>query len=121
MGHFPGSPPDSGPSYSSQRSVPRYTFVAVAELTENTTQTCIMGRIAEISRKGCYVDVFNPLPEGTLLTVVISRDQGRFATKAKVLYAHERLGMGVAFLEPTNDQLEILDSWLIEIPLTDRL
>jgi hypothetical protein len=118
VGHSGGSPSDLGSSYSNQRSVPRYSFVAVAQLTENSTQACLMGRITAISRKGCYVDV--PLPENALPSVVISHDRRSFATKAKVLYAHEGIGMGVAFLDPANDQLKVLDSWLAELPLTDR-
>ena len=37
-------------------------------------------------------------------------------TKGKIIYAHERMGMGVAFLGPLPDQLQILDSWLAELP-----
>jgi hypothetical protein len=119
--HAQGSPSDLEPSYSNERSVPRYTFVAVAEIIENTDQSCVVARIAELSRKGCYVDMMNPFPEGTFLSVVISRDQGSFATKGKVIYAHQGIGMGVGFLDPTSDQLEILDSWLVELPQTLRL
>jgi hypothetical protein len=121
MGHSLGSPSVSDPSYSSQRSVPRYTFVALAEIIENTGQPCIMARIGEISRKGCYVDILNPFPDGTFLSVVISRDHRSFATKGKVIYSHQGIGMGVVFLEPTSDQLEVLDSWLVECSPTDRL
>jgi hypothetical protein len=121
VGYSPGSPSDSGPSYSSQRTVPRYTFIAVAEIIENTTQACVMARTAEISRKGCYVNMLNPFPEGTFLNMVISRDHGSLATKGKVIYAHQGIGMGVVFLHPTNDQSKILDSWLAEQPLTDSL
>ena len=64
-----------------------------------------MGRINEISRKGCYVDNLNPFPVGTNLNVVISRDYGSFATKGNVIYAHEGIGMGVAFLDPTDGVL----------------
>jgi hypothetical protein len=80
-----------------------------------------MGRINEISRKGCYVDTLNPFPVGTVLNIVISRDQGSFATKGNVIYAHQGIGMGVAFLDPTDEQFKILDSWLAERPVTDTL
>ena len=121
MGSFPISPSDLGSTYRTQRTVPRYTFVAVAEIIVPATQTCVMGRINEISRKGCYVDNLNPFPVGTNLNVVISRDYGTFATKANVIYTHEGIGMGVAYLGPTDDQLRILISWLAERPLTDTL
>jgi hypothetical protein len=112
VGHSPVSPPDLGAPYSIQRTVPRYTFVAVAEI-QSMTQTCVMGKISEISRKGCYVDTLSPLPVGTSLNVVISRDEGSFATAGNVIYAH-KAGMGVGFLDPTEDQLKMLDAWLAE-------
>jgi PilZ domain len=121
VGSVPISPSDSGSTYRTQRTVPRYTFVAVAEIIEAATQTCVMGRINEISRKGCYVDTLNPFPVGTNLHVVISRDQGTFAARGNVIYAHEGIGMGVAFLDPTEDQSRILDSWLAERSVTDTL
>ena len=121
MGHSLGSPSDSAAAYGSQRGVPRYTFIAVAELTDNTTQACVMARTAQISRKGCYVDVLNPLPEDTLLSMVISHENGSFATKGKVAYSHRGIGMGVVFLDPTNDQLEILDAWIAARRLTESI
>jgi hypothetical protein len=59
------------------------------------------------------VEILNALPPGTLFNVKIVRDQGTFVTKGKVIYVHERIGMGVAFVDPTKDQLEIVDSWLV--------
>ncbi len=116
-------PADSDGSRSGQhtvtRTVPRYTFVAVAEIIEIESKVCIVGRVTEISRKGCYVDTLNPLPLGTSLSVVISRDQGNFATRGKVIYVHEGIGMGVAFLDLSDDQLKILDSWLSELPVPE--
>ena len=80
-----------------------------------------MGRINEISRKGSYVDNLSPFPVGANLSVVISRDYGSFATKGNVIYAHEGIGTGVAFVDPTEDQLGILNTWLAERSVTDRL
>jgi hypothetical protein len=74
------------------------------------------GRVTEISRTGCYVDIMNTLPVGTLLNVSISCDQGTFVTRGKIVYVQERIGMGVVFLDPPKDQLEILDSWLAALP-----
>lgn len=108
------TPGSSGP-YSEKREVPRFTFIASVDLTEPTTQTCISGRISEISRKGCFVDVLNTLPVGTPLKMVISRDQGNFETSARIIYVQQGMGMGVAFVSPAVDQLKILDSWLSEI------
>jgi hypothetical protein len=110
-----GSLNNSATSYSQLRTVPRYSFAATADLTDSASTMHLSGRIAEISRKGCYVDILNPLPAGTLLNVQIPRDQGTFVTKAMIIYAHERIGMGVVFLNPPQDQMNILDSWLAEL------
>ena len=112
VGNSPASPSDSVAAYRQQRTVPRYIFVATTELTDFASAIKLMGRVTEISRKGCYVDILNALPVGTSLNVRILRDQGAFVTKAKIIYVHERIGMGVEFLDLPADQLKILDAWL---------
>jgi PilZ domain len=115
MGGFSGAPLNPAGPFREHREVPRYTLIASVELREPLTDTRIAGRISEISRKGCYVDVLITLPQGTLLDVRISRDQGVFESKGKIVYVHEGMGMGVAFVELAPEQLKILDSWLLEI------
>jgi hypothetical protein len=43
---------------------------------------CVIGKVSEASRMGCYVAIRNSLPVGTLLHVVLSRDGVSFATKS---------------------------------------
>ena len=93
----------------------RYAFVAVAEITETVTEMGIQGRVAEISRQGCYVDALNSFPVGSWLNMRIFCDRGSFATKGRVLYVQARIGMGIAFLDTAADELKILDSWLSEL------
>jgi len=97
---------------STRRRVPRFNFVATAELTDPASDTHLSGRISEISRNGCYVDILNALPIGTALNVRVSCDRGTFTTKAKIIYVHENIGMGVGFVDTPKEQLDILDSWL---------
>ena len=108
------------PTCSTQRTVPRYTCVAVTEIVESTSQTCIEGKIREISRKGCYVDSLNPFPVGTLLNLLISRNQGSFATKGKVIYVHEGLGWESYFSirSATNWKSSTIGSLSILVALT---
>jgi PilZ domain len=112
---FSGTPSNptggSGP-YPNKREVPRFSLIATVVLREPDSDTKISGRISELSRKGCYVDTLITLPEGTLLEVRISRDQGVFQSKGKIVYVQTGMGMGVAFLEVDAGQLEILDTWL---------
>lgn len=117
MGAFSGTPVNRGGPYREHREVPRFTLIASIELREPQTDTRISGRISEISRKGCYVDVLITLPEGTGLDVRISRDQGVFETKGKIVYVQQGMGMGVTFLDPAPEQLKLLDTWLAEIAM----
>src|SRR5579872_3494814 len=99
-------------SYSVQRTVPRYSILAVVELGETASTACIVGKMTEVSRKGCYVSTPSTLPVNTFLRVVISRDGQTFITNGKIIYVHERIGVGVLFVDSTEEQLEILESWL---------
>jgi hypothetical protein len=109
------SPTGSGAPYRERRSVPRYSLIATVEIVEPASDTHFPGRISEISRKGCYVDMLNPLPVGTLVRLHISRDKGAFSTRGKIIYTQEGMGMGVVFVDPPADQVKILESWLAEL------
>jgi hypothetical protein len=101
------------------RRVPEHR-APTTELTDSNAIK-LSGRVTEISRKGCYVDALNALPLGTSLTLYIFRHEGSFVTEGEIIYVHERIGMGVVFVDPPKDQLEILDSWLVELPSTAAL
>lgn len=109
-----GTSTGSQASGSERRAVPRFSLIATAEIIEPVSDVHISGRISEISRKGCYVDILNTLPRETFVQIRISRDKGTFIASAKIIYVQEGMGMGVAFWEVADDQLAILDSWLAE-------
>ena len=98
-----------------RRLRPRYSFLAVVELSEVVGVYCVEGRIREISRKGCYVNTPSTLPVDTQLTVVISCDGESFETAGKVIYVHEHVGMGILFEKTNDEQLETLNSWLADL------
>ena len=106
---------NSGGPYREQRQFPRFTLIAAINLREPESDTKIAGRVSEISRKGCYVDVMIQLPEGTLLEIKISRDNGVFESHGKIIYVQPGMGMGVVFTDPAPEQLKVLDAWLVEI------
>jgi len=114
VGYSRVSSSDSVQSYSSPRTVPRYSLLGVAELVETASTMCIVGRLREISRNGCYVNATSTLPVSTFFKVFISRDDRTFMTNGKVIYVHEGIGMGIVFVETAEDQLEILNDWLAD-------
>jgi PilZ domain len=101
--------------YAQRRTVPRYSFIATVDIVEPVSDVRISGRISEISRKGCYVDILNTLPKDTPVRVLISRDRGSFSSEGKIIYVQEQMGMGIAFLDPPANQLSVLDEWLGEL------
>jgi len=109
------SPTGSGQPYRERRSVPRYGLIATADLQEPASGVRMSGRISEISRKGCYVDVLNTLPTGTIIELRISRDQGVFVSSGRIIYTQEGMGMGVVFVDTPAEQLKVLDSWIAEL------
>lgn len=108
-------PTETGLPFGQRRTVPRYSLIATAEVVESTTGARMSGRISEISRKGCYVDLLNTLPVDSAVQLCVTRDRGTFATMARIIYVQEGIGMGVAFVDPAEDQLRVLDSWLGEL------
>lgn len=109
---------DLGQPYAVQRTIPRYSVLAVAELAETASTMCIVGKMTEVSRRGCYVNSASTLPVKTFLRVVISREGQTFFTNGKIIYVHEQIGMGVLFVDSTEEQLDILDSWLADAART---
>ncbi|HEY6466039.1 MAG TPA: PilZ domain-containing protein [Candidatus Acidoferrales bacterium] len=106
-----GSAKLGGP-YSERRAMPRYSFITTADIIELSTKTRISGRVSEISRSGCYVDILNTLPKGTPIRVCISADGRTFESAGTIIYVQENMGMGVGFVDPSPDQQHVLDEWL---------
>jgi PilZ domain len=98
-----------------RRTVRRCSFVASAEVIDASTGTRLAARTSELGLGGCYVDVLNPLPEGTLVEVRILRDQGVFEATARVAYCDPSFGMGLAFTEMNPEKRLLLEEWIAEV------
>lgn len=106
------SPPDKGSQHSERRSAPRFPFVAEAEVTELSSEARLSARISELSLGGCYVDTLNPFPQQTFVQLRLIQGKEIFETRARVIYFHPGIGMGLAFAELTADQKSVLVGWL---------
>jgi hypothetical protein len=115
LGQMALSDSSASQNYPEKRSVPRYMLIATVEVEESTSGARISGRVSEISRKGCYIDVLNTLPPGTMVRLRIIRDKGTFFTRGRIIYVHEGIGMGVLFVDTAADQMEILDAWIADL------
>ena len=98
-----------------KRRSPRYIFIASAELYEERTDQRVASRVSELSLHGCYLDMMNPFPEGTLILLKIFAGDLTFQSKAKIIYATANVGAGVAFLEVEPKYQYILQRWIDDL------
>jgi hypothetical protein len=99
---------------ANRRGGPRVTLVAEASVTDLKTESTFKCRISELASKGCYLDVLNPLPDGSDVTVVITRDKGVFQSRGRIVYNNPGMGLGVVFMDTDPEQQRILDGWVEE-------
>ncbi len=97
-----------------RRLVPRYPFIAAAELIEVRSEMRIQTRVSELSLYGCYLDMLNVLPEQTAVRVKISEGEDALEAEGKIMYAHENLGVGIRFTQVDAVGLKTLEKWLAE-------
>jgi hypothetical protein len=114
---LPASVPEKQPADrpSQPRAQERFPFTAAAEVYELRSQTRVKGRCSDLSSGGCYIDVISPFPAGALVRVRIERENIEFEAAAVVAYAHECMGMGLAFTEMKSEHREVLRFWIGEL------
>jgi hypothetical protein len=95
-----------------KRRTPRYPFIAVAELTDAGSGGQLNSQVAELSLNGCYVDMLNTLPVNSTVTLKIFAHSECFEATARVIYAQEGLGMGLAFQDVSIKSGILLSKWL---------
>src|SRR5579863_10422919 len=83
--------------FAKERAVKRVPFVASAEIVDVGTGTKLVARTSEIGLGGCYVDALTPFGIGTAVVIKITRDQGSFHAKARVVYTDATFGMGLKY------------------------
>jgi hypothetical protein len=98
--------------YVVERKSPRFPFIASAQVTETRTEARLAARTSDISREGCYLDMLNPLPIGTMLKVNVTHQNRQFDALGRVVHSEHNVGMGVKFVEI--GEHAVIDSWLAE-------
>src|SRR5437588_2126026 len=100
--------------FKERRRGPRYAFIASAELIEQKADVRIASRISELSMNGCYLDMMNPFPTGTIVVVKISAGKDFFQATGKIVYSQMNMGAGVSFLEIEKPSQIVLGRWIEE-------
>jgi PilZ domain-containing protein len=96
------------------RRSPRIPFIASAEIMEIDTEVRLIALTGDLSQGGCYMDMVNPLPQGTAVKIAIAHGDRTFGATARVVYSHTPLGMGLQFHEIEAAHQPILGRWLAE-------
>jgi hypothetical protein len=97
-----------------RRGTPRYIFIASAEWYEERTDVRVATRVSELGLHGCYLDMMNPFPAGTVILLKIFAGDLTFQSKAKIVYATPNVGAGVLFLDVEPKYDYILRRWIDE-------
>lgn len=105
--------------FAKRRVNPRFSFSADAEVTQRDG-TLTLGRLSQLSARGCYIDTLEPIPVGTELRLHISDSRSSCELPGKVLYINSRgevgiFGIGVLFGGMTIDNHAAIDRWLREL------
>jgi PilZ domain-containing protein len=95
-----------------RRRTPRYSFVASAEVAADNSDVRVSANVSEVSLHGCYLDMANPFPLSTPVSIKISAAHKVFHSKGRVIYLHPGIGAGVAFLDVAPEYRAVLESWL---------
>ena len=99
-----------------RRSAPRRAMVLAAEVVEIPRGARFNARSADFSRTGCYIDMLNPISEGTEVRLRLTHHEEIFMALARIVYVSPGLGMGLAFTNVEDQQLACLERWLSEPP-----
>ncbi len=100
---------------SERRHYLRFAFTAKAEVVELESEARIEGRVSDLGPGGCYVDTINPLPVGTTVQLLLTHAERTLESQAVVVYAHEGIGIGLAFVALEPIHLEVLREWMGEV------
>jgi PilZ domain len=88
---------------SEKRRSPRYKCEGSAELCEDGCDVCTWASFSDISLHGCYVEAQATYPVGTALHLKLEANGVRVEIKGAVRVSYPYLGMGIAFVEISDE------------------
>ncbi len=105
--------------YKGKRANPRFSFFADAEITLRDG-TWVRAQLSELSSRGCYIDMLEPIPTRTKLHLRICDGMSTCELNGKVIYMHSGggfgiFGVGVLFEEMDAEQRSAVEAWLREL------
>lgn len=111
--HYP-SPGKAMPMSVERRQSSRIPFAAAAEIIDEAENTRSASQLCDLSLNGCFVQLKNPFPEGTPVTIEIYKDEDFVETPATVAYNMPKRGMGLTFVGMEPQFASILKKWIAQ-------
>jgi len=94
-----------------RRRVPRFQFIAPAELVDERSGTQSNAWLSDLGVHGCALGIAEPLPEGTPLQVKIANAKEFVEARATVVYSRPNHA-GIVFNEIKPASVAVLNRWL---------
>lgn len=94
-----------------RRWVPRFRFIAPAQLVDETSGTRITAYVTNFSLFGCTLGVTHPLRPGMTIRLEIVTPAESFESRAMVVYSNMH-SVGLTFRDVKPDSVTVLQRWL---------
>lgn len=109
-----GSDSYTAPLSGDRRQYARFKCFISALLRVQGSQLPIWGQVTDISQGGCYVQLSQPLPVGTRISLELLMKIANLRGEGVVCSSHSGRGMGIKFVEMSNeyrDQVRQFVKW----------
>jgi PilZ domain len=105
-----GSPSRSGAPWlgGERRLFPRRACRIEVQFWTEGSSVRLWGRIADLSRGGCYVETLAPLPVGTVVELALAAELTNLRASGRVRTSQAGLGMGIEFIAMSAGDTETL-------------
>jgi len=103
-----------------RRRAPRYPLIADAEVTEIASNTKLKARTVDVNWHGCFLEMLNPMPQGSRIQLTLFHRGQRFNAAGTVVFVAPNLGVGVAFTQVSAVDLDVIGNWLSELILAAK-
>jgi hypothetical protein len=113
-------PRKGSPMPVERRRSTRIPFVASAEIIDEAENTRSTSQVSDLSLHGCFVQLPNPFPEGTPVTIEIYKDEDFVETPATVAFLQPKRGMGLTFTGMEPQFALVLKKWISQSKTTAR-
>ncbi len=95
-----------------RRRAARHAFTATAEIVNEKENARLTSRVSDLSLHGCYVEMTNPLPQGTNVLIEIYTETEFLEAHATVAYLEPQQGMGLTFSDMHAYFAGVLNRWV---------